>query len=142
MRIPTLWIIAIASCLGACGEQPPPEPQPAAEAEEPMTTARTDIVVDDAFINHMHAHADRMDDLMFALDDGDLDAARTPAYWLSRHEEVSGLPDDLQPYVAALHDAASAVELASDIDAARVAADEIMDACQGCHHAAGVHPLD
>ena len=149
MNTRTLWITALALCLGACGEKAPPESQPDAAAAMPadaeqaaMATSRTDIDVDAAFVSHMHAHADRLDELMFALDDGDLDAARTPAYWLSRHEEISGFPDDLQQYVASLRDAALAVELATDLESARVAAEDISAACQGCHDAAGVVELD
>jgi mono/diheme cytochrome c family protein len=138
MRVHAFWVAAIALCLTACGRQEPAEPQqPLSDpaAAEPMP-AKPEF--DQGFIDHMHAHADHLDELMFALADGDLNAALTPAYWLSRHESVTGIPEDWEQYVTAMRDAAFAVETADDLDAARVAAEAISDQCQGCHTAAGV----
>ncbi len=86
----------------------------------------------------MHAHAEHLDELNFALDDDEFEAAMTPAYWLSRHNTVSGLPEDLQPYLVSMREAARAVEDAEDLEAARAAAREIGAACQECHAATGV----
>ena len=86
----------------------------------------------------MHAHAEQMDELMFALADGDLVGAMTPAYWLGRHKTVRGVPDEWQKYVAGMREAALAVESANDLETARAAAEEISKQCQGCHTAAGV----
>lgn len=139
MKISLLWTIATALCLTACGEQQPPAatvPEPAAESG--TEAAKSEAVVDDEFINHMHAHAEQMDELMFALSDGDLAGAMTPAYWLGRHKTVDGVPDEWQHFVTGMREAALAVESAHDIDSARVAAEEISNHCQGCHMAAGV----
>lgn len=146
MNVRTLSIIVIAACLGACGDgspdpQPsegPEAPAPAAEADAAGAAPELDIAVDEAFIDHMHAHADQMDDLMFALADDDLDGTRTPAYWLSRHEMASGLPEELHEYVSGMREAAGAVEVATDLETARAAAEEIRVHCQGCHATAGV----
>ena len=151
MNVHLLWVVAIALALTACSEQQTPaqpeeseEPQvaaPAIEAEEPdelQESAEPEDAVSQEFIYHMHAHADQMDELMFALSDGDLDRAMTPAYWLSRHKTVEGVPEDWRPHVIGMREAALAVESATDIDAARAAAEQISVHCQGCHAAAGV----
>lgn len=145
MRVHTLWITAIALCLAACSKQEPAEPQapendqaaaPAAEA--PVTEAG----FDEAFVKHMHQHAEKLDDLMFALADGDLEGAATPAYWLSQHETVDGVPEEWQDFVIAMRNAAYEVETANDIETARAAATQISVQCQGCHTAAGVSALE
>jgi mono/diheme cytochrome c family protein len=114
----------------------PPAPEPAVEVSpEP---AKPEAVVDEEFTNHMHAHAEQLDELMFALADGDLDGAMTPAYWLGRHKTVRGIPDEWQHFVSGVREAALAVESANDIETARAAAEEISNQCQGCHTVAGV----
>jgi cytochrome c556 len=138
MNIHTLWITAIALCLAACGKQEPAEPQP---PESNQTTA-PDEEIDVAFIAHMHRHAEQLDDLMFALADGDLEGAGTPAYWLSQHETVEGVPEQWQNYVTSMRNAAYEVETANDLETARAAAEEISAQCQGCHAAAGVSVLE
>lgn len=135
--------VGSAVFLVACGEQQAPaptEPAPAPieTAEASQEPARPAADVTDEFIDHMHAHADHMDEMMFALSDGDLEAARTPAYWLSRHKTVDGVPEDWQQYVTGMREAASAVEGADDIESARAAAEMISRHCQGCHAEAGV----
>ena len=148
MRVHTLWITALALCLAACSKQEPAEPQapendqaaaPAAEAPEaPVTEAG----FDEAFVKHMHQHAEKLDDLMFALADGDLEGAATPAYWLSQHETVDGVPEEWQDFIIAMRNAAYEVETATDIETARTAATQISVQCQGCHTAAGVTALE
>lgn len=145
MKIHVMCTTAIAFCVAACGEQqaPPPAEEPpvaapVVESDAGPEAARAEAKVDAEFINHMHAHADHMDELMFALSDDDLEGARTPAYWLSRHKSVEGVPDEWQQYVTGMRKAALAVEIADDIDAARAAAEEISEQCQACHTAAGV----
>lgn len=138
MNVHTLWISSIALCLVACGQQEPavpPEqdPPPVAESAPPAPA------VDEAFVAHMHAHAEQLDTLMFALADGDLEGAMTPAYWLSRHDSVSGVPAELQRYIVGMREAASAVESAEDLDTARAAAEQISGQCMGCHDAAGIN---
>ena len=133
MKIHALWIIAIALGLAACGKQEPPAPEqadtsgttPSTVTEPEETVAPPAPAFDEEFLNHMHAHAEHMDDLMFALADGDLLKARTPAYWLSRHRSVMGVPDEWQQYVEGMRDAAFAVEAAPDLESARVAAERI-----------------
>ena len=86
----------------------------------------------------MHAHAEQLDNLNFALADGDLPRALTAAYWLSGHQEVSGIREEWRPYLDGMREAAKDIEEAKDLDAARAAAERINEQCQGCHAAAGV----
>ena len=142
MNIHTLWITAIALCLAACSKQEPAEPQApetdqaAAPAEE-MQEAKPEL--ENAFVVHMHQHAAKLDELMYALADDDLEGAATPAYWLSQHDTVEGIPEELRDYVTTMRNAAYDVEMAEDLDTARAAAKTISAQCQACHAAAGAN---
>ncbi len=167
MKLHVLLLIALTAGLAACAEKEqvaaPTEsemdaPEAAAvdmaEAEAPEAVA--DEIVDEvesetdatfadvqewrteALLDHMHAHAEQLDDLNYALDDGDLFRASTSAYWLGRHDEIKGMPATLQPYVTGMRDAARAVEASEDIEAAKAAAKRVGEACQACHEAADV----
>lgn len=155
MKLHILLLIGFAAAIVGCAEKEQAAPQQESEAEppeavteapaveeapadEPDTTFATIEEWRDAdLLDHMHAHAEQLDDLNFALDDGNLERAMTSAYWLSRHDEVEGLPEALQPFVDGMREAARAVEAAEDIATARAAAQQIGVACQGCHAAAG-----
>ncbi len=142
MKVLTLLTAMFALSLAGCGKQESTEPEQAAsEPAAPAPQAQA-MQFDQAFIDHMHAHAEQLDELMFALADDDLDGAMTPAYWLSRHDAVSGVPDEWQQYIAGMRSAALAVEASTDLEAARAAAEEISVQCQGCHTAAGVNLLN
>ena len=93
--------------------------------------------VDAGFIDHMHMHAEQLDDLNFALADGDLEQAKIPANWLATHKMVEGLPDELAPYVAGMREASKGVAEAEDIESAKVAAQEISIHCIACRCMAG-----
>lgn len=140
MRVHALLLIAFVFCLAACSKREPAEPEaPAAEpAANAAEAAAERPQFDQAFIDHMHAHAEQLDELMFALADDDLEGALTPAYWLSRHEAVEGIPEDWQQYVTGMREAAAAVETAQDLEAAKAAAERISGQCQACHSAAGI----
>ena len=107
----------------ACAEKTEPAPEPAAEpgataAAEPaaeMPASEEESARDEAFIDHM------------------------AAYWLSGHQEVSGIKEEWRPFLEGMREAARAVEEAGDLDSARAAAERINDNCQGCHNAAGVN---
>lgn len=143
MKLQTLLIVTFTLGVTGCAEKEQAEPDEVDEAQAPPPAAvappmENDGWQDDAFMEHMHAHAEQLDDLNFALADGDLDAAMTPAYWLSRHETVGGVPSELQPYLDGMREAASAVGEATDLAAAQLAAERINEQCQGCHIAAEV----
>ncbi len=136
-------LAALTLLLAACGDREPAESTEAAAPDPaPAATAAPEpkVEVSEAFLEHMHMHADQLDKLNYALDDGDLWGAMTPAYWLSRHETVEGVPDEWQVHAANMRQAAFEVESSTRIENARAAAAKIAAACQGCHQAAGVSP--
>ena len=91
MNLRLLLIIGLGLALVGCGEKeaaeaPVVEEAPAAAPAEAVSDA--EIWDDEAFVEHMHEHADKLDDLNFALADGDLDKARADAEWLASHAAV------------------------------------------------------
>ena len=152
MKLQLLWVVGIAVGLVACAKKEEAMPAPGdkpesatpAVTEAPAVEAETDAPAaeydwrNSELMDHMHKHAERLDELNFALDDGDLDGAMTPAYWLSQHDTVSDLPSELQVYVYRMREAAGAVEKANDLETARAAAQQIGEQCQACHAATGV----
>jgi len=143
MKLRTLLIIGFALGVAGCAEkeQATPEVVDEVQAPPPATEAppaKTEEWMNDAFLKHMHRHADELDDLNLALADGDLDAARKSASWLSRHDAVTGIPSEWQLYLDGMREAARVVGEATDLDAARLPAERITDNCQGCHIAAGI----
>ena len=145
MNLRELLIVGFALCATGCvdKEQAAPEQgddtETAAEsAAAGLPAAEKSVMGSDTFIRHMHLHARHLDGLNTALAAGDLEAAQTPAYWLLRHEGVTGHPDAWQPHINSMRDAARAVTEAGDIEAAHVAAQGIAEGCHGCHVAAGV----
>lgn len=143
MKLQSLLIFGLALCVTACAEKKESAPEPAAEpTPEPQAASPAPIEQsgrDQAFIDHMHAHAEQLDNLNFALADDDLPGALTAAYWLSGHQEVTGIQEEWRPFLEGMREAARAIEEANDIDEARVAAERINENCQGCHDAAGVN---
>jgi len=157
MKLHTLLLIGFAVGVAGCAEkeQAAPEPESEMEATEPAvsevlvveeetavepdtTYAQVEEWRSEALLDHMHAHAEQLDDLNYALDDGNLERAMSSAYWLSRHETVKGLPEELQPIVDRMRAAARDVEAAEDLETARAAAQRIGAECQACHSAAEV----
>lgn len=136
MKLHELLVVGCALSATGCAEKEQATPAPVEET--PQETVIAEAAFDEAFIQHMHKHADMLDELNIALADGDLEAARTPAYWLSRHDSVEGVDAEWQPFVVGMRAAARAVEEAADFDAARTAAEQITGHCQGCHEIAGV----
>lgn len=154
MKLHTLLVLGITLGAMGCAEKEEAAPaeelatEAAAPAESETAPVETDAVdetlavVEDwrnaELLDHMHAHAEHLDDLNYALDDGNLERANTAAYWLVQHKTLTGLPPSLQPFVDGMREAAAEVEDAADIEAARVAADKIAAQCQACHAAADV----
>jgi hypothetical protein len=141
MKLRMLLIVTFTLGVMGCAEKEQAVPDDVDEAPPPAAVAplaEKKEWQNDAFLEHMHLHAEKLDDLNFALADGDLDAAMTPAYWLSGHETVAGIPSELLPYLYRMREAARAVEEATDLATAQIAAEEINEQCQGCHIAADV----
>ena len=145
MKIHALLIVGFALGVTGCVEKEQAAPAQGDDTEMAAELAAADLPAaaktkmgSEAFIRHMHVHASHLDSLNAALAAGDLEVAKTPAHWLLRHEGVTGHPDDLQPHIENMRDAARAVAEAPDIAAARAAAQRITEGCRGCHAAAGV----
>jgi len=143
MKLHTLLIVGFVLSMTACAEKEQAMPEPVDEVQAPPPAAeaspeKTEEWMNDEFLQHMHRHADELDELNLALADGDLDAAKASANWLSRHDGVSGIPPEWQIYLVNMREAADAVAEATDLEAARLPAERISENCQGCHMAAGI----
>ena len=151
MKLLILLVLGLTVGLAGCAEKERDAAEQAGAVEEDVSTVTEELAVEpeaapvevpewrnSAFMDHMHAHAEHLDELNFALEDGDPEAARTAAYWLSRHKTVGGLPEELQPFLVGMRDAARAAEEAKELDTAREAARQIGKQCQACHAAVGV----
>ncbi len=143
MKLHSLLIVAFALSMTGCAEKEQAVPEAVDEAQAPppaaeASPAKIEEWRNDAFLKHMHRHADRVDDLNIALADGDLDTAITSANWLSRHDLVTDIPSEWQLYLDGMREAARAVAEATDLEAARVPAERITENCQGCHIAVGI----
>jgi hypothetical protein len=146
MKPNMIFLIGLAIGIAGCAEKEQTATEeanarpPAVSAVEPETApAQIEDWRSSNFLDHMHAHAEHLDDLNYALDGGDFEGAMTPAYWLSRHESLGGLPTDLQPFLVRMREAGRVVEETKDLAAARAAAEQIGKQCLGCHTAAGVN---
>ena len=153
MKLRMLLVVSLAAGTLGCAEKEQAAPDPGKEMEEGAAAVTEAVTVEpeaaapqaedwrnSALLDHMHAHAEQLDDLNFSLADGDLEGAMTPAYWLSRHKTVTGLPAELQPFVDGMREAALSVEGAEDLETARAGAEKIAAQCQACHAAVGVSP--
>lgn len=143
MKLQTLLIVGFALGMTACAEKEQAAPEAIDEAEANLPAAEASPAKIEewrkaGFLEHMHRHADQLDDLNIALAEGDMVAAMTPAYWLSRHDSVEGVPAEWQRYLDGMRAASLDVEKSKDLDAARAASERITEQCQGCHAAAGV----
>lgn len=145
MKIHTLLVIGFALGVTGCVEKEEATPSPGDDTEMAAESATADlpagaktIMGSESFIRHMHLHATHLEGLNAALAAGDLEAAKTPAHWLLLHEGVTGHPEDLEPHIDNMRDAARAVAEAPDIATARAAAQRIPQACRACHTAAGI----
>jgi soluble cytochrome b562 len=151
MKLHTLFVIGLTIGLTACAKEeqvaaPAEEVEASAAAEAPAaetpaaeaSTIESDQMGTAAFIEHMHHHASQLSQLKAAVDVGSLPAAQRPAYWLSGHEEISGIPEGWLVYVNGMRDGAKAVDSAESIEQAKAAVQQIEASCNGCHVSAGI----
>jgi soluble cytochrome b562 len=136
MKLHVLLIIGFALSVTGCEKKEQAAPEKTDEAQTIAPAA--ELMVEkksyefEGFLSHMHTHADQIDEINMALADGDLDAARGPAAWLSRHKQVDGIPPAWQPHLN------GDVEDAPDLETAHTASLRITRQCQACHAAAGI----
>jgi soluble cytochrome b562 len=141
MKLRTLWLVGFAVMVTGCAEKEQPVAKTedvAAAAAEAMPEVDAAAMGTEAFVKHMHVHAEQLDKITAALSFGNLEAAQTPAYWLSRHDGVTGPLYDWESYLDQMRGAAAEIADASDLATARAAAGRIVEGCQGCHAATGV----
>ena len=144
MKIRTLLLIGLTVVITGCAEKEqaaPMQDDAAVSSAESIPAVEPADMGTDAFIEHMHVHAEQLGKINTALSFGNLEAAQTPAYWLSRHEGVSGPLYDWETYLNQMRTAAGEVAGAADLATARAAARRIATGCQGCHAAAGIEVL-
>ena len=144
MKIRTLLLIGLTVVITGCAEKEqaaPMQDDAAVSSAESMPVVEPANMGTDAFIEHMHVHAEQLGKINAALSFGSLEAAQTPAYWLSRHEGVTGPLYDWETYLNQMRTAAGEIADASDLATARAAAGRIAVGCQGCHAAAGIEVL-
>lgn len=153
MRVHTFLLVSIALGMAGCAEKEeaaadaatdiePVAPEETAAPVDEHAPDHTKAVIQDwrttELLDHMHVHAVHLDDINYALDDDDIDGARSAAQWIAQHNDVADLPSELLPFVDGMREAAIAVETASDLDTARAAADQIVAQCRACHDAEGI----
>ena len=143
MKLQKFLVVGCALIATACAEKEQAAPEPADEMpmgapEAAAPEAMNESWRNDTFLEHMHVHAEKLDELNFALADGDLEAAKAPAYWLSRHDTADDVQSDWLPYLYEMRNEAQAVEEAPDLATARDAAERISAQCQACHAAVGI----
>jgi hypothetical protein len=145
MKQLTVLIVGLGLFAAGCTETAPSASGLGDSAEMPGKSAEALSVAvakaeigSEAFIRHMHFHASQLKRLNAALAAEDLDAAQTPAYWLSAHETIVGAPMGWQRHIKTMREAAVAINDAKYIEAARVAARRVTVGCKRCHAEAGV----
>ena len=144
MNLHVILVAGLVLCVTGCAEKEQVMSEPGDEA--PMTapevvapTGGNEIWQNLSFRKHMHLHAEKLDDLNYALADDDLDAAMTPARWLSDHDTDTDIQSDWLPYLYGMRTEAKAIESATDLTTARAAAERISAQCQTCHAAVGIN---
>jgi hypothetical protein len=144
MKLHMILVVGFVLSATGCGEKErvvfePVDEAPMTTPEAAALTSGNEIWRNETFRQHMHLHADNLDDLNFALADGDLEAAKTSANWLSTHDTDSDVQPDWMPYLYSMRTEAEAVEAAPDLATARTAAERITAQCQECHAAVGIN---
>ena len=79
MKLQVALIMLFVLGVSGCAEREQPPPEPAADAADAPAPAETAVWQNESFIAHMHEHAEALDDINFALADGDLAAAKESA---------------------------------------------------------------
>lgn len=146
MKLHMILVVGVTLSVMACAEKEQlgsesMDEAPSSAAEAAAVSAGDEIWRNEAFVEHMHVHAERLDDINFALADGDLEAAKASANWLATHDTNTDIESDWLPYLYGMRSEAEAVEAAADIATAQAAAQRITVKCQECHTAVGISSL-
>ena len=143
MRLRTILVLSVVLGATGCAEKEQPSSTPAGDTamtapDAAAATAVDEIWRDESFIDHMHLHAEKLDDLNFALADDDLETAKAAAQWLASHDTDSNIQSDWMPFLYRMRTEAEAVADAQDIASAQAAAQRITTQCRECHRAVGI----
>ena len=139
MKLHMILVFGLVLGVVGCAKEEAAAPEVELAAPESAPSGGQDAVWRNAeFIEHMHVHAEKLDELNFALADGDLETAKASANWLSTHDTNTDIQSNWMPYLYAMRSEAEAVEAAPDIETAQAAAQRITLQCQECHVAVGV----
>lgn len=145
MNLRAIVIAGLGLIVMGCAEREQAVTEPADATQSPEATAMPEAPweIDDSwrnadFMEHMHLHAEKLDELNFSLADGDLEGAMEPARWLSTHDTYTDVQSEWLPYLYAMREEARIIETAPDLATARAASERITVRCQACHAAAGM----
>lgn len=145
MRFRMVLVVGFVLSVTGCAEKEKEVVAAEAVDEATMTatepadpTAENEIWQSKSLRAHMHDHADKLDELNFALADSDFEAAKTHAKWLAEHDSDVDVQSDWLPILYRMRTEAEAVQAAPDLATARAAAERITMQCQECHIAVGV----
>lgn len=135
-----IFVFGLVLFVTGCTEKEQVSSEPAVQAPDIVDSVVVDEVWrNESFVEHMHLHAERLDDLNFALADEDLEAAKVAANWLATHDTDGNIQSDWMPHLYRMRAEAEAVAAAPDIEAAQAAALRITIQCQECHTAVGIN---
>lgn len=107
-------LLAVAAC-GDAGRAPEPEEVAA----------------------HMQDHFAKADELQRAVIAGDVAAAKAPAQWIADHAAMPAMPEEWEPYLPAMREAAEVAAGATELLTAAKATAQMGAACGKCHSALG-----
>ena len=143
MRLRTILALGLVLGVAGCADKEQASSAPAGDTamtapDVDSATAVDDVWQNESFIEHMHLHAEKLDDLNFALADEDLEAAKAAADWLASHDTDSNMQSDWMPFLYRMRTDAEAVAAAPDLASAQAAAERITVQCQECHRAVGI----
>jgi hypothetical protein len=86
----------------------------------------------------MQEHFTQVGDARDALIAGDLEAAKKPAAWILEHEAAKQIPEEWQPHVDAMKQAAEAASTSETVEDACMTVADMAHSCGECHSAMSV----
>jgi len=144
MKLHMIMALGLVLAATSCAEKEQAAPETADQAPTTPPAAATnapgtEIWQNESFREHMHLHAQNLDDLNFALADGDLDSAKVSASWLESHDTDADVQSEWLPHLYRMRAEAAVIRTAPDLATARVAAERLSMQCQECHLAVGIN---
>ncbi|HSK09998.1 MAG TPA: hypothetical protein VK911_10490 [Vicinamibacterales bacterium] len=91
-------------------------------------------------VQHMHDHLAQVQTVQQAVIRGDIDEARTAARRFADHQELTGMPENVQETVDDMKEAAQKVGNADDLKSAGEATGTMLAECGSCHRSMSARP--